>query len=1063
MATSCARCGTLAEHFKMPGVCPRCAIARALEAALDPGDPAEETPVAGDVEGWMHVQGHVLGSEIARGGMGVVYRARQLNPDREVAIKMLRPGATDSPELQERFFQEARAMATLTHPAILPVYATGVHEGQPWFSMKLADGGTLGGRRSGYAGSWRRVAELVALIADAVQFAHERGVLHRDLKPGNILFDAEGRPYVADFGLAKLAAQDRDLTQTIALLGTPHYMAPEVAQRDARAATTASDVYALCVILYELLAGAPPFEADGIPALLRRIVEEEPPPPSVRCREAGSPVPPRDLEVICLKGLSKLPRDRYPSAAALAQDLRSWLQDRPIQARPRTPAERLGAWVRRNPAVASLLLVVCLMAGWLAVREVRVRRSLSRALGDTQAALVDSRLSTATLLAASPLLSDQEQGLQQLRELAPRVTEDHAPAVRRELAALLARPHPRETRRWSSSYSHLETLEDLSPDFSLHAQALPEGGVALREVASGATRVMIPGEKVNPAMEIHFTKEGGHLLIQWQQGESSIYRIDPPIAQLLLQTPATGPDRRRAVAGSRDSQVLLLGRNALEVRELGDVPSIAPRSLTFGDHRLLEAAISPDGKRVACGFSDGVAEIWSLEPTPARQVAIPALNEILRLTWSRDGSVLGAALGGRTGGCAVFDPVRGRMLAFRDFHAMSMRLVEFSPDGKLLAVAGWGSRLSLWDWAPAGPVIEIPAQPRLLRWGGGGRLAYSPALGSAALLEITPSPILTEWAPSAVSSQAPTMVDLSPDGTQLAVVHRSGWIEVWDVAARRPAVARALAKPGFWPLVSFSPDGRFLYYSDRNFGLWRAERSGATPRTLGEFAQVGPADAGTLQGFADGGRSLVVARLLSTQLNVATPATVSLWPGGDASKARLLVKEYPLIGYRLLPNGRWGFSSDFVQPDIHLWDPSNPASPARSLGLPLTANSEVSPDSRWLITGTRDGVTVWSTETWSRIAQWGRNSPDYDPWAVGVSHDSQLFAAADTSGRISIRGLPHGKEHFLLTPPRRALPDGEVMFTPDDQRLILLTTSGQVLEWDLGELRRELRDARLPE
>src|SRR5688500_6727471 len=279
--------------------------------------------------GLFNIPGYEVQAEIARGGMGIVYRALQLEPRREVALKMLLPHQVTAAGMLERFRLQARAIAALEHPAILPVYHVGGSSTLPFFTMKLAIGGTLAQRKDRFAGKWQQIAELMATLADAVQFAHERGVFHRDLKPGNVLFDDAGRAYVSDFGLAKLVGTESDLTRSADFLGTPHYVAPEVAARSSRSATTASDIYSLGAILYELLTGRPPFDAEGVPALLRKIAEEEP-----KRMSDSKPAVPRDLEIICLKCLAKDPARRYQSAHELAEDLRRWLNGRTILARP---------------------------------------------------------------------------------------------------------------------------------------------------------------------------------------------------------------------------------------------------------------------------------------------------------------------------------------------------------------------------------------------------------------------------------------------------------------------------------------------------------------------------------------------------------------------------------------------------------------------------------------------------------------------------------------------------------------------------------------------------------
>lgn len=301
--TACRTCGQPIATEALDGFCAACMWGAFTDNA-EPSGGAFRLPI----------RGHEVMSEIARGGMGIVYRARQLTPPRDVALKMLLPHQLTSSGMAERFRQEARALADLEHPNILPIYQVGEHDGIPYFTMKLATGGTLAQRQPEFAGRWRAIAELVATLADAVQFAHERGVLHRDLKPGNVLFDEAGRAYVSDFGLAKLAGTESNLTRSVEFLGTPHYVAPEVAARSAREATTASDTYSLGAILYELIAGRPPFEAEGVPALLKKIAEEEAAFPKCEVRSVkGEPTarnltphtshlaPPKDLSVICLK------------------------------------------------------------------------------------------------------------------------------------------------------------------------------------------------------------------------------------------------------------------------------------------------------------------------------------------------------------------------------------------------------------------------------------------------------------------------------------------------------------------------------------------------------------------------------------------------------------------------------------------------------------------------------------------------------------------------------------------------------------------------------------------
>ena len=293
---------------------------------------------------------YVLLGEIARGGMGVVYRARQKSLNRIVALKMIRTGRLASPEELERFRFEAEAAANLDHPNIVPIFDVGEHLGQLFFSMKLVDGGSLSRRLGETSRDPRCIARLVATVALAVHHAHLKDFLHRDLKPANILIDAQGQPHVTDFGLAKRTKGDSSLTKTGAIMGTPSYMAPEQATGGKEALTAAADVYSLGAVLYELLTGRPPFRAESVMETVVQVLERDPEPPS-RLR----PGLPRDLELICLKCLEKSPEARYPSALKLAEDLEHFLRGENVEAGRPGLLLRLQRWTRREPELVSHL------------------------------------------------------------------------------------------------------------------------------------------------------------------------------------------------------------------------------------------------------------------------------------------------------------------------------------------------------------------------------------------------------------------------------------------------------------------------------------------------------------------------------------------------------------------------------------------------------------------------------------------------------------------------------------------------------------------------------------
>src|SRR5262245_4766714 len=341
-------------------------------ATLAHGGPSSTIPprTVGDYE---------LLEEVAPGGMGVVFRARQRSVDRVVALKMILAGAMAGGAEVRRFRVEAEAAAHLDHPHILPVYEVGEHDGRPFFSMKLAEGGTLARQVPDLVLRPRAAAALVAKLARAVHYAHQRGILHRDLKPANVLLDADGEPLVADFGLAKRTDAEAGVTQTGAIIGTPSYMAPEQARAE-RAVTTAADVYALGAILYELLAGRPPFRAPTVVETVLQVLEKLPDHP-----QTANPTADRDLSAIALKCLEKDPTERYESAAALADDLDRWAAGEPTRARPLSPPAQLWRWVKRHTSAAVTLPALGVVLGlWPAlVAEADIRPELLPSSPDT--------------------------------------------------------------------------------------------------------------------------------------------------------------------------------------------------------------------------------------------------------------------------------------------------------------------------------------------------------------------------------------------------------------------------------------------------------------------------------------------------------------------------------------------------------------------------------------------------------------------------------------------------------------------------------------------------------
>jgi len=389
----CRKCGAKIFSDVPEGLCPKCVLKSALgdfaDAVAGGGDPGradepstDETKTAGynkkasrAAELLGELGDYELLEEVGRGGQGVVFRARQKSLNRTVALKVISLGQWASKARLRRFRLEAEAAARLEHPGIVPIHEVGERDGSCYFSMKFVEGGQLDEVVRRTPMSIRQAAELIAKVARTVHYAHEHGILHRDIKPGNILLDTKGEPHLTDFGLARLVESESSVTQTLDVLGTPSYMAPEQAVGNNAAISSVTDVYGLGAVLYQLLTGQPPFAGGATYETIKLLLDTEPRQPRLL-----NPKIDRDLSTICLKCLEKDPKRRYSSALALAEDLERWLKHEPIQARHTGVFARGKKWVWRNPSIAvmaALLLALAVPLGMIIWKSEFVRHSLT--------------------------------------------------------------------------------------------------------------------------------------------------------------------------------------------------------------------------------------------------------------------------------------------------------------------------------------------------------------------------------------------------------------------------------------------------------------------------------------------------------------------------------------------------------------------------------------------------------------------------------------------------------------------------------------------------------------
>ncbi len=678
------------------------------------------------------VPGYEILGEISRGGLGVVYHARQLRPEREVALKVLLPQFAEEPEMLARFQLEARAMAVLDHPGILPVYEVGEADGAPFFSMRLATGGSLSERLLRGPMPPKEAAALMVELARALHHAHQHGVLHRDVKPGNFLFLEDGRACVSDFGLAKLTLADHGpmLTRTESFFGTPHYMPPEVAAGSVGNATVAGDLYSMGAVLYECLTGKRPHPSkENVAALLRSIADDP-----IAAPDTLKPELPRDLSVICLKALERKPADRYATLEDFADDLERWIDGRTIRARPVGPLEGSWRWAVRHPLSAGLLaaLLGVSLAGGVTLAVSNHQRG--EALADARQKLLRSLIDQARSerLLGSP--GHRERALSLLRQAAGIAK---TPEIRDEAAALLARP-------------------DL--------------GVRASMAAAATAPVDFPDDPVTGWKGSH------RVLTLHESGAARLWENQRPIREWMA------PDGREITGDFLpDGGGLVLAET--EQGMLLERPGQAPAVLATPGPMLRFLSVDPTGRRVATGGENGYeirpltapGDPWRWGDAQARCAA----------AWSADGERLAVAAGDRRE-VVLLTAADGSTCATMPVTGVPQHLA-FDPGGELLAVASDDGVIALGDAATGATWCKLKFQASALVFSAtGDELRATGSDGRVRIWPVFSPESVLEWSePARAKSDGAVFgMSFSPDGKHLLTVS-NGCLAVWSVADRR--------------------------------------------------------------------------------------------------------------------------------------------------------------------------------------------------------------------------------------------------------------------------------------